>query len=218
MKRLALSLAATTALAGSAIAADLSSPSAYNWTGFYLGGSLGGVWGDLRVDATPYGGPIWTNQTNDIYFGALAGANYQIDKIVLGVEGDIGGTSGSTDKVPLVGFAPLVGEGKIDYLGTLRGRVGFAFDRMLVFGTGGVGWLGSDVTLNNAAINTHTQLDHFGWVIGGGAEWAFTDRVSLRGDYLYGQFDTKTSANSFGPIGNVSPSVNVVRVSTIFHF
>jgi outer membrane immunogenic protein len=170
------------------------------------------------VDATPYGGPIWTNQPSDIYFGALVGANYQFDKIVLGAEGDFGGTSGSTNSVPLAGLGTLAGEGKVEYLGTLRGRVGYAFDRMLVFATGGFGWLGADVTLNNPAIDAHTELDHFGWVIGGGAEWAWTDKISLRGDYLYGQFDAKTSVNSFGPIGNVSPSVSIVRVSTIFHF
>jgi outer membrane immunogenic protein len=192
---------ATTALAGGAVAADLPSPSppvsapVYNWTGFYLGGSLGGIWGNLHVDATPFGGPIWTNQPADIYFGALAGANYQMDRIVLGVEGDFGGTSGSTDSV-LLGLGSLAGQGRVEYLGTLRGRVGYAFDRTLVFGTGGAGWLGDDVSLNNGAIDTHTKLDHFGWVIGGGAEWAWTDKVSLRGDYLYGQFDTRTSVNS----------------------
>ncbi len=217
MKQFALCLVATAALTSSALAADVSTPSAYDWSGIYVGAQIGGAWADLDVDATPYGGPQWENEPSAIYFGGLLGANYQIDQIVVGIEGDIGLMNGSTDEVD-IGLNGWLGQGDLDYLGTVRGRLGLAFDRVLVYGTAGVGWLGTEMTLNNGATNTDTKLDHFGWVAGAGAEWAVTDNVSVRAEYLYGDFDTETSVNSLGPIGDVDPTLNVVRAAVVFKF
>jgi outer membrane immunogenic protein len=155
---------------GSANAADMAvkamPPPApiWNWTGFYIGGSIGGIWNDTRVDDYPTGcfitsvtcgggapvNPIRSDsiRLNDSRFigGGQAGFNWQSGRFVGGVEGDISWTGiNQTAITTKILTAPLVGSMvhgdamKQDWLATLRGRAGFTVTpSFLVYATGGL--------------------------------------------------------------------------------
>jgi len=125
------------------------------WTGFYIGGNVGAAWpqDDLEIldnDAALIG-------------GAHAGFNWQgPSSWVIGVEGDANFADG------------------VDYLASVRGRLGYAFGRSLLFGTGGVAFAG----FNEADLEEET-----GWVAGGGIETKVRDNLSLGLEALYYDFD-----------------------------
>ncbi len=188
MKRVLLSsvgMLTLAALMGSAAAADLSRryepvvtkapimAQVYNWTGFYIGVNGGGGWG--RSD--------WTQTGNFDLSGGLvggtAGYNWQTGPLVFGLEGDLdwSNINGST----FVGCVPGCKTSN-NWLGTVRGRVGYAFDRILPYVTGGlaVGDMQADVAGANVANSTNT-----GWTVGGGVEFAITNNWSAKAEYLY---------------------------------
>lgn len=130
---------------------------AITWTGFYVGGNIGAAWPEDDVEIL--------NDDAALIGGAHAGFNLQTPSSwVIGVEGD-------------VNFAD-----DIDYLASLRGRLGYAFGRTLLYGTGGVAFAGFD----NAAFEDDNAT---GWVAGGGIETKVRDNLSLGLEALYYDFD-----------------------------
>jgi outer membrane immunogenic protein len=132
-------------------------PTAYNWSGFYVGGNLGADWASVNSD--PFGfssfptGPV---AIPNVGFGGTTGAaaigggqlgfNWQFNRFVLGLEADIQDTSHSQTITSLGGFAcgaigcslsQGLATAKADLEGSIRARVGVAFDRLLIYGTGG---------------------------------------------------------------------------------
>ena len=178
--------ALTTAGLSAASAADLPSqapPPApiivapiFTWTGFYVGGNLGAGWRDSNDEPVILTGPgipggleggiLRFDNSDDATFtgGGQIGYNYQIGSWVIGAEADIQGIdSGNNDAVffPGPGFAggdfvPGEFEEGADWWGSVRLRAGVAFDRFLVYATGGL---------------AYTE-DNTGWAAGGGVEWA----------------------------------------------
>jgi outer membrane immunogenic protein len=138
----------------------------FTWTGPYLGLQAGYSWGD--TDA----GKI---KPKGVVLGGYAGYNVQLDgsPVVLGVETDFN-WSNADDKI---------GGGKFEsrWNGATRGRVGYAFDRFLVYGAAGVAYADTRVKAGGAKDSQAT----IGWTVGGGAEYAVTDNVALRADYRY---------------------------------
>lgn len=188
MKRMllaALALAAG-ALAGPAAAADLGGrypqqpylkAPAYNplfsWTGFYLGLNGGGGWGrsswDRAGNVDLSGGVL----------GGTAGFNWQMGQVVLGVEADAdwSGVGGTT----LAACAPGCTT-QNDWLGTLRGRLGYAFDRFLPYVTGGLAAGDVRATTPGFAGASQTNL---GWTLGAGLEVAIAGNWSAKAEYLH---------------------------------
>lgn len=142
--------------------------------------------------------------------GVQAGYNWQLNSLVLGVEADFQGAnvkqtvSGSTAFTPAnLAFLPFGTTGSVsnslDYFGTVRGRLGGAFDRFMVYGTGGLAYGGTrstvssfDSTLAPSLGITTTSIASVassnvraGWTIGGGAEYALTSNWSIKGEYLF---------------------------------
>jgi opacity protein-like surface antigen len=117
-------------------------PAAYNWTGFYVGAEGGGGWG--RAEDTDVGGfDSGPFSLSGGLIGGTVGYNWQIDKIVLGLEGDgfgawIKGSTVGTPPLNLCGGAPSFCESDLQALGTFRGRAGVAIDRFLPYVTGGL--------------------------------------------------------------------------------
>jgi len=183
---------------GSASAADAFVDPGYDWTGVYAGVHAGYAWGETKAfdsdDDTDgdewalLGGQFDTNVDGFVAGGQL-GYNMQINQIVLGVEGDLGwlGVKGDNNWEAVIPTTIVETDGGL--YGTFRGRLGFAFDRVLVFGTGGLIVADLDskvfddvniVTLGDAKTDTR-----FGWTAGGGVEYAVDDSWSVKLEYLY---------------------------------
>jgi outer membrane immunogenic protein len=149
-----------------------AAPAVYDWTGFYAGLNLGFGWGEFSKNAGNQKG-FKDRSIDGIVGGAQIGGNWQFESFVLGVETDIQGT----------GFGDSKGKWKTEggIFGTVRGRAGFAFDRFLVYGTGGFAY--SDVNIKaNKKGNDNWRT---GWTAGGGVEAAVTDNISVKVEYLF---------------------------------
>jgi outer membrane immunogenic protein len=163
------------------------------WQGIYYGVSAGYGWGD-SAGVSPEG-----------FAGSLtAGYNHQMGPLVIGIEGDIGymDANDSADGLFKGRFGP--------WWSTVRGRAGFAFGSMLLYGTGGVAFSETDVTV----LGQSNDDWRTGWVAGGGVEWAFGPRTSLKAEYLHMDFGTNTSLPSFA----FDEKLDMVRVGLNFRF
>jgi len=138
--------------------------SGYSWTGPYLGGNLGYQWGDTTRNPTNPSG---------IAGGVQGGYNWQTGQFVFGAEADITG-SGASDT-----FAPWKFSNR--WFGTLRGRIGYAFNNILLYGTGGFA-VGDGRAELGALSESKT---HFGWTAGVGLEVGLTSNLSARIEYLF---------------------------------
>jgi outer membrane immunogenic protein len=151
---------------------------AITWTGFYLGAHAGGSF-DSTIDVSAGSNSGELDLDNGFVGGVHVGYNWQrANNVVLGLEASITGVDDETDDVNVT-----------DYLATVRGRLGYAMDKTLVYATGGVAWLGySDDTIFG-------ELDDsFGWVAGAGIEHKLTNRISLGLEALY--YDVNTDVGS----------------------
>jgi len=216
MKRMVLAGLVTLtvgALAGAAAAADLGRPyqqpyvkapiynPVFTWTGFYLGLNGGGGWGRSSWDRTGSldlsGGVI----------GGTAGFNWQTGQVVFGIEGDVdwSGVSGTT----LTACAPGCAT-QNDWLGTVRGRLGYSFDRFLPYITGGLAAGDIKATTPGFAGASQTNL---GWTIGAGVEVAILGNWSAKAEYLHvdlGNFNCGLACGLATP-DNVSFTADLVR-------
>ena len=176
-----------TALVGTAMAADLPRRTAaaapapvyksFNWTGAYAGLNGGYAFGKATESAKTAVGNL-----DGYSFGATAGYNQQIDNFVVGVEGDLAKTNidGSTG----------ANAAKITSLGTVRARAGVAVDRALVYGTAGYAGGANKVT---TAAGSGSKWEN-GYAAGAGIEYAFTNNVSAKAEYLYTHLNDKNYA------------------------
>ena len=206
------SLLASTALcavfASGALAADLPTkkgpPPAptplvapFSWTGFYIGGNIGAVFDPDSVetlngfDSAPPGSTDALSPTG-IVGGLQAGYNYQIQSFVLGIEGDLDGTSASSSRTGVFGDSTATHSASLPFFADVRARVGVAFDRFLPYVTGGV--VVADI--QNKFATPQFSLDRgsqaTGWTIGGGVEYAIDNHWSVKAEYLYMQFPDVT--------------------------
>lgn len=187
-----LAFVAAAGFAGAASAADIyqapppmaapiySPTTAYNWTGLYLGVQGGYDWNQSAASdgstaainggiAGIYGGYNWQTNSNWV-FGVDASINYDWAR-------------GPVSAPP----APAGNFGEVDWKGFFRGRLGYAWDRFLIYGTAG----GSVASLKNVGTNpTSTNPAKLGWTVGGGLEWAMTNNVTARLDYAYANYGT----------------------------
>jgi outer membrane immunogenic protein len=226
VKKLLLATVALSALAGTALAADLPyrrgapmpvgpafvAVPVFTWSGLYVGLNAGyGFSGDSNI--TTSGNQAGTaanvsngfraatikNEREGFVGGGQIGYNYQIGALVLGLETDIQYTDFDTTS----GYRSFRGDvssynNKMDYLGTVRGRVGYAMDRWMIYATGGLAY--GDV--NNSAVfnNFVTGLPQFaggrsgtetGYTVGGGVEYAMPafnfggSAATIKLEYLY---------------------------------
>jgi len=213
MKRVAI-LCALTALAGwgaSANAADFQPPAIYDWTGFYIGGNVGYAFsGDDEVEFRNEEGNIrhvGDLELEGIFGGGQIGYDWQASSAVFGVVADVEAADINDDfRKSIVndfdnGF--IKGSDDIDVWGTVRARVGWAFDNVLVYATGGLAWADVDYKLDAAnrpefgeplAGHAHDQQTRAGYTVGGGLEWGIDENWAIGAEYLYvnlGSYDVK---------------------------
>ena len=206
MKKLLLVGTALTALlGGSALAADLRRPAytppppVYTWTGFYIGGNLGGAWARGSVNDSLFGLSASSNRSGFIGGGQL-GVNYQFSNIVLGAEWDFDWTSldatGNGRFVP--GLGTLQGTANTRSISTLAARFGVVLNNgVLLYGKAGGGWVDNNATVTNLTTGASISASNrnSGWVVGAGVEWALAGNWSAKLEYDFLKLDDLT----FGP-------------------
>lgn len=177
----------------------------YNWTGLYIGLNGGGGWGWSRDTDVMRGLASRELTTSGPLFGGTVGYNYQVGNAVLGLEGDLGwarinGSSGAI--LNGVNYSSY-----LQWLSSVRGRVGYAFDRLLPYVTGGlaVGNVKSTITTPSTALSGTTT--GAGWTVGAGLEYGITPSVSVKAEYLFADIPNSTPI----PGNQVDVKTNIVR-------
>ncbi len=176
--------------------------SMYNWSGFYAGVNAGGAWNSSSGSSN-----------SGFIGGGQIGYNWQFSQLVVGLEADF---QGSTQRSDLNG-AGFTGDSRIRYFGTVRGRIGYAWDRWMIYGTGGYAYVNQRQNNTVGALTGSNNNTQGGGTIGAGVEWAFWDRWSAKLEYLY--IATRSSDLTVGAV-TVDGRVReiVVRVGLNYHF
>jgi len=239
-------------LAGPAVAADLPLKSEvpivprFSWTGCYLGGHIGGGTGSKAitdpvqlVQDTLNGSPITTGITTvttsptGAVIGGEIGCDYQFaSNAVIGIEGTASGTTmrGSANvglPAGIPGDLALV-QANNDFLASVTGRIGYAFDTVLLFGRGGFAVAGDKYTVSGgdfAGLGPFTFQgadNRYGWIVGGGVDWAFAPHWSMNVEYDYYHFGSggismTDQFTGLTGIVDVKQTVQVIKVGFNFH-
>jgi outer membrane immunogenic protein len=175
-----LAIASGPALAADAVEAPPAPPAAApivvapatSWSGVYVGAFGGYNWGRFDSSAGNVEANGWSG-------GVFAGYNLQNGPVVYGVEGDVGysGVEGSLGGVTA----------RQNAFGSVRGRIGYAFDPVLVYGTAGLAATRAEVT-DGIVTDANT---HLGWTVGAGADALLTDNIFGRVEYRYTDYQSK---------------------------
>lgn len=162
-----------------------------DWSGLYLGAHAGWGTGEVETD-------IGDVDVDGVLGGGLIGFNWQFDpNWVAGVEADFSfsGVDGSENLGTIVFGNQAVTarlKAEADWLATIRGRVGYAFDDFMLYGTGGIAFADVDVQASLGALTSSDSNTHVGWTIGGGLETRLAENITGRVEYLYYDFGEET--------------------------
>jgi outer membrane immunogenic protein len=214
MKRLVLASVAVVTLMGAANAADMARRTAmptkavpyvqmYNWTGAYVGINGGAGWG--RSSFSGAGGDF---NTSGGLVGGTVGYNWQSSQVVFGLEADLDWSNVKGSNACAIG---VTCETTNNWLGTARGRIGYAFDRFMPYVTGGLAVGGVKNSISGFGETSSTKA---GYAVGGGLEAALTGPWTAKVEYIYADLG-RTSA----PLGtDVSSKTNIVRAGLNYRF
>ena len=256
MRATLLGGAAASLLTVSAFAADLGIPPAqpqvvippFTWTSCYAGVQAGGGWG--KKELTDSVG-IFSSQTgysstsvdvNGYMLGGQIGCDYQFAPTwVVGIEGAATGGNISKTTNFFVPFVPALAgpdtasfRSTTDFLASITGRIGYAWDRWLVYGKGGVAFVGDRYHAEDVSgvYFFDATENRIGWTAGAGVEWAFTPEWSVKLEYDYYGFGTKSLSFTDttilgGPApgppppfiapANINQNIQVVLLGVNFH-
>jgi outer membrane immunogenic protein len=193
-------------------------PAAFSWTGFYFGGQGGGAWTEAdwtHLSAVPHFNPVGTNvdsfEMESGIGGGHIGFNLQHGQWVFGIEGAFNWADLEDTHVRPGTFSDNTITTRLRDLLTVTGRVGWAWDRSLVYVRGG--YAGSDLSMRatEAPFFAHTFSDSSwvnGWTVGAGAEFAVHSNVTLGVAYDYIDLQSKT----FSGLDSSSFAVATIRV------
>jgi outer membrane immunogenic protein len=224
MKKFLIAAVGLVALAGPALAADMAPAPVYtkapppvpvfNWSGFYIGGFVGGAWADRNATSTDpfntpggffYNGPLPNSYSlsSSVIAGGTIGWNYQpvASNWLVGLEGEAGyiHLARTIQDVNAIndGFAypDSLDTTKLgDAYGVIAGRLGYAAGQFLIYGKGGVAFVNKSYGFNDncntggcggGILNLGRSTVDTTWAAGGGVEYAFTPNWSIKGEYLY---------------------------------
>jgi outer membrane immunogenic protein len=243
MRRSILTVALLALSTAVAVAADLPrripppallAVPAGTWTGFYVGGNLGGGIATTNSDFSVAGFPFASagNSLSGVLGGGQAGYNWQRGQALVGVETDFqfSAMSGSIDAPCLLAacFLPTTASfaQKMPWFGTVRARLGFASDSWLVYATGGYAYsrINTDATATGPGYSAAFSQSEFrnGWTIGGGIEVALSRNWSARVEYLYLDFGNKNIPWNLPGLPTIDDNAkvvsNIVRAGVNYRF
>ena len=229
-------LATTTMISNVAFAADLRGPLqdepvapplvqsyGFDWSGPYVGLNVGYSSGKedfgYAVPSDSLGGTD-SQHSRGVVGGAQIGYDYAVGHgFVIGAEADFDGTSISNG-APL--DQPLLAtriSNSINYFGTVQGRLGYAFDRVMLYGTGGFAYADVETSVSAPQFNIadHSTHMHMGYVFGGGVEYALSNNLALRIEYLRLQYNSQSAPGILYQLSE-RPSENIVRAGLDYRF
>jgi outer membrane immunogenic protein len=157
----------------------------YDWTGVYGGLHAGFVQANVTVDNRDLN---YDHDFDGFIGGVLGGVNFQAGNIVFGLDMDFGSAAadGGDGSASGVRFHQ-----DLDWVAHVRGRLGVAVDRLLIYGAGGLAAANFDVQGNNRLQDGGTTT---GWSAGGGLEYALTDNVLIRAEFLHDDYTNEKAA------------------------
>jgi high affinity Mn2+ porin len=223
----------TIVLASAAGAADmaLKAPALkaiYDWTGFYVGGHFGYGGGSLGpgTNPLPEQGVVFPHSVTGLIGGYQIGYDRQFaNHVVLGVEAD------ATFSAPLDGAAlgrvpPVPFNTTLDYVGTVRGRIGYAIGTWMPYLTGGLAWGHTHININSdpagAGSDIISSVGHYqpGWTAGLGVEFAVSGNWSAKLEYDYVELSRRMYDLSgfLLPGINVDPRISFAKIGLNYHF
>jgi len=244
MKKILLATVALGALAAApAMAADLRTPVYkappppppvyFSWTGCYIGGNVGGLWVHReftdRLVGDPFLGQTFNRDTSTVIGGVQGGCNYQFaGGWVIGIQGDYDWSGNSNDGNNIF-FNNINGNFTTKNLASVTGRIGYAWDRFLLYVKGGGAWERDNFFFNfpNGAVASLSSNTRSGWTVGVGGEYAFTNWLTAFIEYDHYGFGSSSDnfvcgvANCVGVLGPAFPldrkeSKDVVKVGLNF--
>lgn len=202
----------------------------YNWTGFYIGANLGGGWGTIESNLVSLGGvpvplPLASHGTNGLIGGGQIGYNYQMNWVVLGIQGDFDGSS-------IKGTAPCVVilscSASNRWIATVTGRIGgVVADRTLLYVKGGGAWANTNYSVSDPLGfigfgTSSTSSTRSGWLLGTGVEYSFTQNWSGLIEYDHMDFGSRnltfTAPGFPTSIANIKDTINVIKAGVNYKF
>jgi opacity protein-like surface antigen len=208
----------------------------YDWTGFYVGGFVGGIMGNtgwtyLGATNLSLGSPFTSVANAGIFGGGTWGYNLQMGRWVAGFEMDFGGSNARGGRsVPCPAGFLFTCESNTDWLSTVTGRLGYAFDRLMVYSKGGLAigsvsaasvWNPGVLAINfggpvPAALAFRATDTAVGWTLGGGAEFALTQNWSSKAEAMY--YDLGSATYQLDAPVRISRTGVMGRVGVNYHF
>lgn len=197
----------------------------FSWTGFYIGADVGYGFGTSKGQSSNAFGnfPLpYSYDPDGVVGGGFIGANYQFNQFVIGIEADWQAADLNGDSGP-IGLGPYTLSTSVKDYGSVRGRLGLAFDRVLLFGTAGWAWGSFETSYAFTGLPAYlvNRVDSSnGWTAGAGIEYAFTNNVLARVEYRYTDLGSASFVDlptNTAEAGN-RVTINDVRVGIAYKF
>jgi len=204
----------------------------YDWTGFYVGAHLGEQWSSVNGSTTDTAiaatSPSIYNNPQGFYGGVQVGYDYMLpSRVVLGLEGDVS-SGGSTTNNITDASGTSANQTRVFDTESVRGRLGYALDNVLLYGTGGWAWSSDQFirtqltgTLNLATAGTEEAVNKYlgGWTAGGGVAVAFAQNWNAFAEYRYTDYGSSTISLPFSQLSTTSATkVSEVDVGVNYKF
>jgi len=206
MKKVVIAAALALGIAAPAFAADMPMKAApmapplpiFSWTGFYIGGNIGGAWSNDRWNDTLFVTNFNNGNNGAFIGGGQIGGNYQIGQFVIGAEWDFDWAANHNNSAGV--FIPGTGNtfavtANNRWISTVAARFGWAVNHWMFYGKAGGGWVGSNnLTVTNLTTGASLTCGSFltscgnnngGWLLGAGFEYAFTNNWTVKAEYDY---------------------------------
>ncbi len=197
----------------------------YNWSGFYVGGHIGGAWSNATTsDPTganfaPAGSNISNNGSGFIGGGQI-GYNWQRGNWVFGVQGDMAWTGINASAADP--FVPgLTFNGKVSWLGTATGRIGYAWNNVLLYGKGGGAWVNNKISGSGAGVSVTGTNTRAGWTVGTGVEYGFAPNWTTFIEYDYVGLGTSTvtlTGTGISAPASIKQNISIVKAGINYKF
>ena len=229
MKKILLATVAAL-VAAPALAADLprraSAPApvyaapVFTWSGFYVGAQVGYGWTkDKFTVVTPAATPFEL-APKGVRGGLHVGYNWQTGAFVYGLEGDLEFANARDSETRQIILPVLVGS-RLGTQGSVRVRLGYAFDRTLLYVTGGLAGASLKQSVRNGAAVATNSGTEYGYTVGAGVEYAFTNNLSARIEYRYTDYgSTRGRGTLLGQAINssIKTTDSAIRVGLTYRF